>query len=87
MHWRVKQSKPIDPFLQALAEHDQYLRQLEAEGRGEEVYGKGVQLVVPEPAFAVKTKDANTGVKVVINICSSDKVGRSGAHGHAADEG
>eukprot|EP00877_Chromochloris_zofingiensis_P000267 jgi/Chrzof1/10240/Cz04g33230.t1 len=58
----------------ALAEHDQYLRQLEAEGRGEEVYGKGVQLVVPEPAFAVKTKDANTGVKVVINICSSDKV-------------
>lgn len=34
-----------------------YLRQLEAESRVEEVYGKGVQLIVPEAGFVVKTAD------------------------------
>ncbi|KAG2489118.1 hypothetical protein HYH03_012344 [Edaphochlamys debaryana] len=38
------------------AETDAYLRQIEQQGRDEDVYGKGVQLVVPEPAAVVKTK-------------------------------
>lgn len=42
--------------LQAKAETDAYLRQLEEEGRGEQVYGKGVQLIAPEPSFVLKTK-------------------------------
>ena len=38
-------------------ETDLYLRQLEAESRVEEVYGKGVQLIVPSEGFVVKTHD------------------------------
>ncbi|KXZ49561.1 hypothetical protein GPECTOR_20g416 [Gonium pectorale] len=73
------------------AETDMYLRQLEEQGRAEEVYGKGVQLVVPSPALVIKSKvlgpaeaakDATgkggglpAGQKVFINICTSDKVG------------
>lgn len=38
-------------------ETDLYLRQLEMENRVEEVYGKGVELIVPEAGFVVKTQD------------------------------
>ncbi|GIL55778.1 hypothetical protein Vafri_11307 [Volvox africanus] len=38
------------------AETDQYLRQLEEQGRGEDVYGKGVVLVTPKPAVVFKSK-------------------------------
>ncbi|GLI65377.1 hypothetical protein VaNZ11_008931 [Volvox africanus] len=38
------------------AETDQYLRQLEEQGRGEDVYGKGVVLVAPKPAVVFKSK-------------------------------
>ncbi len=44
------------PVPQAKAEADAYLRQLEEQGRGEEVYGKGVQLIAPEPAAVLKSK-------------------------------
>lgn len=43
-------------MLQVKEETDLYLRQLEAEGRGEDVYGKGVMLVVPTEAFVIKTR-------------------------------
>jgi hypothetical protein len=56
-----------------------YLAQLEAEGQGEAVYGKGVQLIVPEPWFVVKTKDVSGANRVYINICTSPKVNRQGA--------
>mmetsp|Transcript_19984 Transcript_19984/g.43576 ORF Transcript_19984/g.43576 Transcript_19984/m.43576 type:complete len:633 (+) Transcript_19984:162-2060(+) len=59
-------------------ETDLYLRQLEAEGRAEEVYGKGVQLVVPNEAFVIKTRNLSApegqSDKVFINVCTSDKV-------------
>lgn len=61
--------------LQALAEHEAYLQQLESEGRAEEVYGRGVQLVTPRAALVLKTRAAGGGPKVFINICTSDKVG------------
>jgi hypothetical protein len=51
-----------------------YLTQLEAEGQAESVYGKGVQLIVPEPWFVVKTKDVSGAKRVYINICTSPKV-------------
>ncbi|PNH03030.1 Protein kintoun [Tetrabaena socialis] len=38
------------------AETDLYLRQIEAQGRAEEVYGKGVQLVTPVAGFVLKSK-------------------------------
>nr|B5BUZ8.1 RecName: Full=Protein kintoun; AltName: Full=Dynein assembly factor 2, axonemal homolog; AltName: Full=Paralyzed flagella protein 13 [Chlamydomonas reinhardtii]BAG69288.1 PF13 [Chlamydomonas reinhardtii] len=39
------------------AETDAYLRQIEQQGRAEDVYGAGTQLIVPDPAGAViKTK-------------------------------
>lgn len=61
----------------AKEETDQYLRQLETQGRAEEVYGKGVQLIVPTEAFVLKAKQAGTGgAKVFINVCSSDKVAK-----------
>ncbi|GMH36445.1 hypothetical protein BSKO_04313 [Bryopsis sp. KO-2023] len=59
---------------QAKEEQELYLRQLENQGKSESVYGKGVQLLVPEPGCVVKTKDKRTGEKVFINICTSDKV-------------
>ena len=55
------------------AESEAYLRQLEREGKAEEVYGAGTQLVVPEPGFVVETC-ASSGAKVFINVCSSPKV-------------
>lgn len=59
---------------QVKEETDAYLRQLEAEGRGEEVYGKDTQLIVPDAAFVVKSVEASTGLKGYINICTSKKV-------------
>jgi dynein assembly factor 2 len=59
---------------QVKAETDLYLRQLEAEGRGEEVYGKGTLLVLPKEAYVIKTQVEGTGQKVFINVCTSDKV-------------
>ncbi len=42
---------------QVKAETDAYLRQIEQQGRAEDVYGAGTQLIVPDPAGAViKTK-------------------------------
>eukprot|EP00775_Hariotina_reticulata_P000581 gene581-860_t len=61
---------------EAQAENEAYLQQIEAEGRTESVYGPGVQLVVPQPAFVIKTKDAVDRKRVYINICTSDKVGK-----------
>lgn len=80
---------PLLPLpLQVRDETDLYLRQLEAEGRAEQVYGKGVQLVVPTEAFVFKTKNKASGEKVFINVCESDKVRAwlagwaGGVHGH-----
>lgn len=56
------------------AETEAYLRQVESQGRAEEVYGKGTQLVVPEAAFVLKTRDKASGQKIFINVCTSDKV-------------
>jgi len=61
-------------LVQAQAENVAYLQQIEAEGRVESVYGPGVQLVVPQPGFVIKTKDAVGRKRVYINICTSDKV-------------
>lgn len=61
-------------FLQVKAETDLYLRQLEKEGRAEETYGKGVQLIAPTPCFVLKTADTKSGEKLFINVCSSEKV-------------
>ncbi|EFJ43676.1 hypothetical protein VOLCADRAFT_118968 [Volvox carteri f. nagariensis] len=38
------------------AETDQYLRELEEQGRAEDVYGKGVVLINPKPAMVLKSK-------------------------------
>lgn len=65
---------------QTKAEQEQYLRQLEEEGRAQEVYGKGMQLVLPTPAFVAKTANSQSGQKVFINVCTSDKVGAGSAH-------
>jgi len=59
--------------LQTRAEQDQYIRQLEEEGRGQEVYGKGMQLVTPTAAFVAKTANKQSGQKIFINVCTSDK--------------
>uniref|UniRef100_A0A383W8J9 PIH1 domain-containing protein 1 n=1 Tax=Tetradesmus obliquus TaxID=3088 RepID=A0A383W8J9_TETOB len=56
------------------AEQNAYLAQLEAGGQAESVYGKGVQLIVPEAWFVVKTKDESGTNRVYINICTSPKV-------------
>lgn len=61
-------------LLQAKAEQDAYLAQIEAEGRTESIYGTGTQLIVPEPGLVVKTKAAADNLRVYINICSSNKV-------------
>lgn len=58
----------------ARKEQELYLRQIEAEGGSESVYGKGVELLVPDPGSVAKTRDKATGEKFFINICKSDKV-------------
>ncbi|KAJ9516174.1 hypothetical protein QJQ45_024598 [Haematococcus lacustris] len=55
-------------------ETDLYLRQLESEGRAEEVYGKGTVLVVPKEGYVIRTLEQPSGRKVYINVCTSDKV-------------
>ena len=59
-----------------LAESEAYLRQLESEGKAEATYGAGAVLVVPDPAFVVKTRSSagSGGAKVFINVCTSAKV-------------
>lgn len=57
-----------------LQESEAYLRQLEADGETQNVYGTQTELVLPEAAFVVKTKDKNSGQKIYINICTSAKV-------------
>lgn len=47
---------PAPAPMQVKEENDLYLRQLESEGRAEEVYGKGVQLIVPTESFVLKTR-------------------------------
>eukprot|EP00983_Pelagomonas_calceolata_P053732 1143406-Pelagomonas_calceolata.AAC.7 len=64
---------------QVKEETDLYLRQLEAEGRGEEVYGKDVTLIVPEAGFVVKTVEPSSGKRAYINLCTSSKVGVAGS--------
>lgn len=39
-----------------------------------QVYGKGAQLILPVPAFVVKTQNTADGQKVFINVCTSEKV-------------
>jgi len=71
IHWRSGLCKSY--VLQTRAEQDQYIRQLEEEGRGQEVYGKGMQLVTPTAAFVAKTANKQSGQKIFINVCTSDK--------------
>lgn len=60
--------------MQYRAESEQYLRQLEQEGRSQEVYGQDTQLVAPDPSFVAKTANKQSGQKIFINVCTSDKV-------------
>lgn len=53
------------------AENERYIRSLEAENPG--ALPAGVQLVHPEPGFAVRTHSSD-GQKVFINICHSTKM-------------
>lgn len=67
-------------------ENDMYLRQVESEGRVEDVYGKGVELIMPKAGLCIKTcakmKSKSQGAKkkatskrtVYVNICHSEKV-------------
>jgi hypothetical protein len=59
---------------QAKAEQEAYLKQLEVEGRAEEVYGQGVQLIAPQPSIVLKARGVSGALKVFINVCTSDKV-------------
>jgi hypothetical protein len=60
--------------VQARAEQDAYLAQLEAEGQLEGIYGKGVQVIQADPGVAVKTKTADGATRVYVNICTCAKV-------------
>lgn len=50
------------------------MRDLEGEGRAQEVYGSGLQLLPLEPEFVLKTHAAGTNEKVFINVCTCHKV-------------
>eukprot|EP00232_Nephroselmis_pyriformis_P030666 CAMPEP_0182863780 /NCGR_PEP_ID=MMETSP0034_2-20130328/6831_1 /TAXON_ID=156128 /ORGANISM="Nephroselmis pyriformis, Strain CCMP717" /LENGTH=288 /DNA_ID=CAMNT_0024996019 /DNA_START=42 /DNA_END=904 /DNA_ORIENTATION=+ len=56
------------------AETEAYLQQIEGEGRAEEVYGKGVELVAPKAGYVVKTHNRANKEKVFINVCYTDKL-------------
>lgn len=73
----------LPALLQARAEQEKYLHQLEEEGRAQEVYGKGMQLIMPSPSFVAKTANSRSGQKVFINVCTSDKVKRCPGARHA----
>ncbi|GBG79087.1 hypothetical protein CBR_g28803 [Chara braunii] len=60
-------------------ETEKYLKQLENEGRVREVYGEGVELIVPQAGFSIKTRNKETGQKVFINVCESEKVEKAKA--------
>eukprot|EP00899_Mesostigma_viride_P011469 jgi/Mesvir1/20322/Mv19912-RA.1 len=62
-----------------MAETEAYLKQLEEQGRTQEVYGKDVELVLPKAGFTVKaiTTGKDPGKKVFINVCHSDKIDRA----------
>lgn len=38
------------------------------------MYGKGMQLVLPNPSFVAKTANSQSGQKIFINVCTSEKV-------------
>lgn len=38
------------------------------------MYGKGMQLVSPSPSFVAKTANSQSGQKIFINVCTSEKV-------------
>eukprot|EP00891_Asterochloris_glomerata_P005908 jgi/Astpho2/5908/Aster-x1336 len=58
------------------AEQEQYLRQLEAEGAQPEPsdLGEDMQLVVPVASYVIKTVRKDSGRKVFINVCHSEKM-------------
>lgn len=60
-------------LLQVKEETEQYLRQLEMEGQLDQVYGKGVQMIMPTAEFAIKSKNLRSGQSAFLNFCSSDK--------------
>ena len=62
--------------MQHFAEQEQYLRQLEAEGAQPEPsdLGENMQLVVPMASYVIKTVRKESGRKVFINVCHSEKV-------------
>lgn len=64
--------------LQARAEQDAYLAQLEAQGELEGIYGQGVQVIQPEPGMVVKSKSADAKTRVYINVCTCSKVSKKG---------
>lgn len=82
-HSGAQQPKPhTTPCPQAKAEHEAYLRQLEEEGRAQQVYGARAQLLVAAPALCIKTRrvdssSAEHNERVYINICTCPKVRRS----------
>jgi hypothetical protein len=62
-------------MVQAKAEREACLRELETGGRAHEVFGAGAQLLVSEPGFVIKTRETGcSGGKVFINVCTSKKV-------------
>ena len=62
--------------MQHFADQEQYLRQLEAEGAQPEPsdLGEDMQLVVPVATYVIKTVRKDSGRKVFINVCHSEKV-------------
>ena len=62
--------------MQHFAEQEEYLRQLEAEGAQPEPsdLGEDMQLVVPIASYVIKTVRKDSGRKVFINVCHSEKV-------------
>lgn len=70
-----------DPSVRA--ETDEYLRQIEREARAGEVYGPGVVLVIPEPAWVFRTEEVESKRRCYVNVCISEKVdpAKAGAGG------
>lgn len=60
--------------MQAKAEQEAYLAQLEKEQRVESIYGSGVEIIWPDPGFVIKTKTADGLTRVYINVCTTSKV-------------
>jgi len=60
--------------MQAKAEQEAYLAQLEAEQRVESIYGSGVEIIRADPGFVIKTKTADGLTRVYINVCTTSRV-------------